>query len=126
MTYNTDRRKPLKDRAAFLQAHDCTCYWCGGRITSDDWDDEHMIAKELMPPGSDWNSMDNRAPIHRKPCHVEKTAIDRKAIAKSNRLRKKHGLDPITRKPRPKMKGRGFAKGPKQTIPSRPFPKRMK
>lgn len=126
MSYNTDRRKPLtkKQRPAFLEEHKHLCYWCGQPITNDKWDDEHIIAKELMPPGSDWNAPHNRAPIHRDPCHKQKTAKDIKAIAKSNRIRKKHGLDPITRKPRPKMKGRGFAKGPKQTIPSRPFQKR--
>jgi 5-methylcytosine-specific restriction enzyme A len=104
VTYNTDRRKPLtkKQRAQFLLDHDSTCYWCHQPIINDDWDDEHIIAKELMPPGSDWNWMSNRAPIHRRPCHKEKTAQDIKAIAKSNRIRKKHGIDPITRKHKPK------------------------
>lgn len=125
MTYNTDKRRGLTpaQRQAFLEAHNHTCYFCGAPIINDEWDDEHIIAKELMPPGSDWNAMSNRAPIHRTPCHKTKTASDRKAIAKSNRIRRKHGLDPDKRKPRPAMKGRGFAKG-QQTIPSRPFPKR--
>lgn len=127
MTYNTDKRKALtpKQRAEFLLSHDCKCYWCGEPIIGDEWDDEHVIAKELMAPGSDWNALSNRRPIHRRPCHKEKTAMDRKAIAKSNRIRRKHGLDPDNRKPRPKMQGRGF---PKQSRPiqGRPFPKRTK
>ena len=102
MTYNTDRRKPLRDREAFLDAHGRICYFCGLPITDDDWDDEHRIAKELMAPGSDWNAMSNRAPIHRNPCHKTKTAQDRRLIAKSNRLRRKFGLDPpSTRRKKP-------------------------
>lgn len=126
MTYNTDRRRPLtkKQRPAFLEAHGHRCYWCHEPITDDAWDDEHIIAKELMPPGSDWNAMSNRAPIHRRPCHKIKTTADIKAISKSNRIRKKRGIDPDHRKPRPKMRGRAFAGG-KQKIPSRPFPKRQ-
>lgn len=127
MTYNTDRRRPLtkKQRPVFLAAHNFTCYFCREPIIDDEWDDEHILAKELMPPGSDWNAPENRAPIHRRPCHKIKTARDIAAIAKSNRIRKKHGLDPITKKPRPKMRSRGFAKGPKQKIPNRPFPRRQ-
>ena len=128
MTYNTDRRRPLtkKQRPAFLEAHGCRCYWCNEPIVDDAWDDEHIIAKELMAPGSDWNAMSNRAPIHRDPCHKAKTAQDIKAIAKSNRIRKRNGIDPVTRKHKPKpIRSPGFQRGgPKQTIPSRPFPKR--
>lgn len=105
MSYNTDRRKPLtkKQRAQFLLDHSSTCYWCRQPIVNDAFDDEHIIAKELMPSGSDWNAMSNRAPIHRDPCHKEKTAQDKKLIAKSNRIRKKISkLDPITRKHKPK------------------------
>lgn len=107
MTYNTARRRPLKDRAAFLAAHGGRCYFCGEPITDDAWDDEHVLARELG--GSD--DMDNRRPIHRRPCHKTKTARDRRLIAKSNRLRQKHGLDPVRRKPRPKIQSPGFAPG---------------
>jgi len=106
MTYNTARRRPLKDRHAFLAAHGGRCYYCGKPITDDQWDDEHVLARELG--GSD--DMDNRKPIHRRPCHKIKTAQDRKLIAKSNRIRKKHGLDPVTRKPGRKIASRPFPK----------------
>lgn len=114
MTYNTDPRKPLRGKArqAFLEAHGSRCYFCGEPIFPDQpWHDEHKMAKELMPPGSDWNAPENRAPIHVEPCHKIKTAIDRKIIAKSNRVRRKHGLDPDRRKPKPKMRSAGFQPG---------------
>ena len=123
MTYNTAPRKPLrgKQRAAFLEAHGRICHFCGEPIVDEEWDDEHIIARELG--GSD--APENRAPIHRHPCHRKKTAQDRKLIAKSNRIRRRHGLDPDKRKPRPKLKSRGFWKGgPKRKIASRPFPTR--
>jgi hypothetical protein len=121
VTYNTDRRKPLtkKQRPVFLAEHNHLCYWCGEPIVNDEWDDEHILAKELMPPGSDWNSPHNRAPIHRKPCHKEKTAKDIKLIAKSNRIRRANGPEELRRKTRHPIKGR-------KEIPSRPFPKRIK
>lgn len=101
MTYNTARRKPLRGaaRQAFLEAHDCRCYFCGQPITDDKWDDEHVLARELG--GTD--DMDNRRPIHRVPCHRTKTAQDRKLIAKGNRIRQKiSGLQaPSTRKRKP-------------------------
>lgn len=50
---------------------------------------------------------------------------DKAVEAKIKRVRRKHGLDPDTRKPRPRMKSRGFQKGRTTVkIPSRPFPKR--
>lgn len=117
MTYNTARRKPLRGaaRQAFLEAHDCRCCWCGDKILpGQEWDDEHELARELG--GSD--DMSNRRPIHRDPCHKAKTAMDRKLIAKGNRVRKKiSGLDPITRRPPrpiPRPKNYRWAKRPMQ------------
>lgn len=114
MTYNTARRKPLskKQRATFLAAHDYTCHWCNSLIVDDQWDDEHIIPREMFA-GAEADDMSNRAPIHRDPCHKAKTAIDKANIAKSNAIRQKHGLDPVKKKPHPKMKGRGFDKRPK-------------
>ncbi len=129
MTYNTDRRKPLtkKQREQFLIDHDSICYFCKKPITNDEWDDEHIVAKELMAPGSDWNAMSNRAPIHRIPCHKIKTAPDIKAIAKSNRIRRKNGPVEYRKKPKVKLKTRSFSRSPiKQKIPSRPFPQKEK
>ena len=102
--------------------HNSICYFCGKEIANDEWDDEHIIAKELMAPGSDWNAMSNRAPIHRT-CHKIKTAQDIKAIAKSNRIRRRFGIDPDKRKHKPKpIRSPGFRKGIKQKIPNRPWP----
>lgn len=107
MTYNSTPRRPLTkaQRPGFLAAHDGRCYFCGQPITDDAWDDEHLLARELG--GSD--EMDNRKPIHRRPCHVIKTARDRKLIAKSNRLIRKHGPVEYRRKPKG-IPNRGFQK----------------
>lgn len=50
---------------------------------------------------------------------------DKAAEAKIKRIRRKHGFEPDNRKPRPKMRSRGFSQG-KRSIPSRPFPQRSK
>lgn len=113
MSYNTDRRKPLRkeQRQAFLESHGSICYYCHKPILPGQaWHDEHIIAKELMAPGSDWNDMSNRAPIHADPCHKEKTAHDIKLIAKSNRIRRAHGPKEGRKKKTP-IRSRGFAKG---------------
>lgn len=122
MTYNTDRRKPLtkKQRAAFLAAHAYTCHWCRELITDDLWDDEHIIPREMFPPGGGADEMTNRAPIHRGECHKQKTRQDRKAIAKSNRLRRANGPVEQRRQPRQKIQTRGFQQGGRK-IQSRPF-----
>ncbi len=120
MTYNNAPRKPLgRRRAAFLLEHGSICYWCGEAILDDLWDDEHVLARELG--GTD--DMDNRRPIHRLPCHKAKTALDRKLIAKGNRIRKKiSGLDPVTRKPRRKLQSAPFQKSDRK-IQGREFGK---
>lgn len=123
MTYNTDRRRPLtkKQRPAFLVANGSRCHYCGEPITDDAWDDDHVIPKELLPAGSDWNGLWNRRPIHRRPCHVLKTKADRRMIAKSNHVRRHHGVTEDTRKHKPvKMRSRPFPKI-KRSIPSRPM-----
>lgn len=115
MSYNTDRRKPLVGRARedFLVAHDYICHWCSEPIVPGlhQWDDDHLVPKELMPPGSDWNALSNRAPIHRDPCHKEKTAGDVKAIRKSNRIRRRHGPKEGRKKPAKPIPSRPFSKG---------------
>lgn len=123
MTYNTKPRKPLRkaQRQAFLLANGSVCYYCGRPILDDLWDDEHVLARELG--GSD--EMENRKPIHRHPCHKIKTALDRKLIAKGNRIIRERGPVEQRRKrtsiPQPKvhqwpqgqkLKSRGFSKLP--------------
>lgn len=125
MTYNTDRRRPLrgrKQRAAFLEAHYFICYFCGRYILDDQWDDEHLEPKELMPPGSDWNAWTNRRPIHRRPCHVTKTARDRRRIAASNKVQKNVGRRALD-VARPEKKPGKIPQRPNTTWPKREFPK---
>lgn len=117
MTYNpTPRRRFTADqRRTFLLLHNCTCYWCLEPILADEFDIEHVIARELMP-GKDADADDNLKPIHKRPCHVEKTANDRKLIAKSNRIRR--NADPETRRTtRHPIRNSG------RPIQSRPFPR---
>ena len=93
VTYNTDSRKPLRGHARqqFLADHQFTCHVCRGLITTDLWDEEHIIARELVAPGTWADEASNLAPVHRGECHKTKTALDRKLIAKSNRIRRKNG-----------------------------------
>ncbi len=100
MTYNQTPRRRFtpEQRRAFLILHDCACYWCRKPITEGQpWDIEHVIARELMQ-GKDADTDENLRPIHAHPapCHKAKTALDRKLIAKSNRIRR--NLNPETRK----------------------------
>lgn len=46
---------------------------------------------------------------------------DKAVEAKIKRVRRKHGLDPDNRKPRPKMRSRSFDKGVKTKWPTRKF-----
>jgi hypothetical protein len=113
-----------KTRALVLELGFGCCYICGLIIVGGIFDVEHVIPRELG--GSD--DLDNLRPAHKVPCHRDKTKADRKLIAKSNHVRRKHGLDPDERKPRPKMKSRntfhkGPSKWPSQKLPSRQFPK---
>ncbi len=121
MSYNTDPRKPLtkKRRAQFLIDHLHTCYWCDGIITDDKWDVEHKTAREMLPPGAGADDPANLAPIHRDPCHREKTAMDRRLIAKSNRIRRENGPPELRRKTKP-IQSRGFGEQ-SRPVPSRPF-----
>lgn len=121
MTYNTARRKPLskKQRPIFLASHGGICWWCRQPINTDEWDDEHKIARELLP-GAEADDMSNRAPIHRNPCHKQKTALDRKLIAKSNRIRRAQGPIELRRKTKPIMRPA------KTTWAKRPFERRAK
>jgi hypothetical protein len=123
MTYNTTRRRRFTpdQRKAFLIAHGCKCYWCLEPIAEDEpFDIEHVIARELME-GKDADADDNLRPIHThpKPCHKSKTALDRKLIAKSNRIRRQ--ANPETRRTT-----RHPIRSRKAAWPKRPFPKRQK
>ncbi len=122
MTYNETPRRRFneKQRAEFLCAHEYTCYWCREAIDPNKpWDIEHVIPRELMP-GKDADADGNLKPIHSHPapCHKAKTALDRKLIAKSNRIRR--AADPETRR---KTK-HPIRSNPK--IQSRPFQHRSK
>ncbi len=122
MTYNvTSRRRfTAEQRRAFLLLHNCTCWWCGEPIAANEpWDIEHLIPRELMP-GKEADADHNLRPIHSHPrtCHKIKTARDRKAIAKSNRIRR--NADPETRR-----QTKHPIRSRKAQWPKRAFPKRQ-
>lgn len=122
MTYNKTRRRHFspKQRVAFLAKHDSICYWCGGRIEHDQpWEIEHRIARELLPDATA-DDDENLAPIHALPklCHKVKTGLDRKAIAKSNRIIRRNGPKENRRKTKPIPQPKNFKWA------SRPFPKK--
>lgn len=94
-------------RARIFLAHEGICWLCKAKIGAEDaYDIDHQVSRELG--GSDDD--DNLAPAH-KDCHRQKTKSDVKAIAKSNRIRRKNGPIELRRKTKP--------------IPSRQWPKRQ-
>lgn len=98
-----EKRKKLSLKAKLqLMIDHPKCYLCGERLGKiEDTDFDHPIALGLT--GS--NEM---LPVHRVPCHKDKTARDKKAIAKAKRIRRKESGD-----------------GPrKKRIQSRPWAKR--
>jgi len=75
-----------RQRIHVLAAHKNVCHLCGEIINPvrEEWEVEHPIA--LGIGGRDDPS--NWRPVH-KGCHPEKTRLDRKLIAKCNRIRAK-------------------------------------
>lgn len=116
MSYAPKRKSISKaKRAAIFLAHDGVCWICKLKIgAGEPYDIDHQVSRELG--GSDDD--DNLAPAHR-PCHIEKTKADVKAIAKSNRIRR--NANPETRRTT-----RHPIRAKKTKWPKRPFPKRNK
>lgn len=103
-------------RKRVLEAHGGRCYYPGCEETHG-LEFEHVIP--LWMGGKDDDS--NTAPMC-SPHHKAKTATDAKMRAKVKRIIKR---DTEPQKPS-RLQGRGFDKGVKHKIPSRPFPKRQK
>lgn len=80
------RRRTQNQRAEIFLAHDGICGLCDCKIhPGEKWDLDHEAALEISEDDSD----DNLRPVH-EACHKAKTAEDKAAIAKSNRVRAKH------------------------------------
>ncbi len=105
MSYASKRPKVSKrDRAVIFERDGGRCYICGERITGP-WEADHELARELG--GSD--EIANIRPAH-VACHKLKSKSDVKLIAKSNRIRRKHG--PLEQRKRKKpIQQRGFQAG---------------
>ena len=92
------------------------CDECGEPVSLADCDIDHRIPLWVSLDDSD----SNLRVLHREDCHREKTASDKRVIAKIKRiLARTDG----TRRPRKAIQSRGFPKGSKP-IPSRPFAKK--
>lgn len=99
-------------RVRIFDAAGGICHLCGHPIdgTKEDWEVEHPIA--LGMGGSDKESELRPAHVH---CHKDKTAKDKKVIAKTVRARAAHiGARSA---PRKKLEGAGFAKTEKLRKP---------
>lgn len=97
---------PVPDRVKLrvFRRYGGRCYLSEAKIRPGDaWDVEHIIPLALDPSG---NRERNLAPALKEP-HKTKTAADRQAIAKADRIARKHaGIWPKSKRP---LKGRGFA-----------------
>lgn len=102
-----EKRKRLSKRAKLeliLQFPRCSvCKKKLGDLADVQFD--HDIPRGLGHPQLD----DNWRPLHRR-CHVQKTAADRKTMAKVNRIRDKRFGDT---RPKRKIPSRAFQKKPK-------------
>jgi 5-methylcytosine-specific restriction endonuclease McrA len=89
MTYNRTRRRTFTDlqRVRFFEERHGICALCGQKIDGvrERWEIDHAFARELGGGEDD----DNLALVH-EACHRIKTAHDRQAIAKSNRVQARH------------------------------------
>jgi 5-methylcytosine-specific restriction protein A len=94
---------PARVKLRVFRRYDGRCYLSGAKINvGDAWDVEHIIPLGLDQTG---NRESNLAPALKEP-HKEKTARDRRAMAKADRIAKKRlGLWPKSKRP---LKSRGF------------------
>lgn len=92
-------------RMALFASYDGLCAMCGCALPST-WELDHTIPLALGGP----DEPHNWRPLCPRPCHLGKTAQDRKAIAKALRIIRQ--ADPATRRKSPRP------------LRSRPFPKR--
>lgn len=111
MSYAPKRPRLTKKQRAIIFGNG-DCYLCGKPILTDDWHADHEIARELG--GSD--GIANLKPAHPE-CHREKSKMDVKLIAKSNRIRRKFG--PVEDRRKTKLI-------PSRPLQSRPFERKSK
>ena len=109
-----------KDRARIFAQHDGICGISKRKIQAGEaWEIEHRIALALGGTNDD----ENLYPALVEP-HKGKTRNDKGVIAKCKRIEARLNGTRRERKPIP---SRGFStNGPKQKIPSRPWPKKGK
>ena len=81
-------RRSISDteRTRIFLAHQGVCAVCGGKIVGKAWDLDHGRALALL--GDD--TEDNLYPVHRSPCHRDKTKDDVAKIAKAKRREARH------------------------------------
>lgn len=97
-----DTSIPPRVRQRVWEKHNGTCHICGGEIGKKPWQCDHV--KALINGGE--NRESNLAPAH-DICHRGKTAKDTAEKAVIARMKQK---DSGARKPKRKMKTRGFDK----------------
>lgn len=100
------KRKRLSDKTKdeIVARQQWCCAVCGGPLEEGNIDFDHEIPLDLL--GKD--DPDNLQAICRVPCHRDKTKADAKVIAKSRRIRRKN--EGTWRKPKVKLRSRGFDK----------------
>ena len=83
----TRRPRTTLQRAKIFNDHNGICHICEEKIdgTREKWELEHVIPYELTRDDSD----ENLRPAH-VSCHKQKTAQDKKDIAKAKRVAAKH------------------------------------
>lgn len=101
-------RRSISDteRTRIFLAHQGVCAVCGGKIVGKAWDLDHGRALALL--GDD--TEDNLYPVHRSPCHREKTKADVARIAKAKRNETRQLGAHRSRSPLPGSRASGIRK----------------
>lgn len=95
------------------------CYLTGRKVRAGEYDFEHVIPLAMWT-GEGHGNRESNIRLAYRPAHREKTKQDRKAQAKSDRIRKKH----LGIRKAPKLRSAGFAKAPPQRSATRPIIRR--
>lgn len=115
-------------KAVVWDLRDGRCVTCAAHLTPETADYEHNLTVWMVEDPAIYNNPKNIDLIcglrTGRDCHKDKTAKDATDRAKVKRIRRRQSGE--VRPPRGRrLQSRGFdTTGPKQKIPSRPFPRR--
>jgi len=104
---NDDAKIPDRVRQRIFDQDGGVCHWCKQPIkVGESWQADHVIA--LINGGR--HSESNLAPIHKIPCHIEKSGQD---VATKSKIAKVRARHTGVKQPDGNLKSAGFPSSPK-------------